>query len=241
MQVYKYNQMSCDLDLFSWASREVTCILKHHKWCTVSCKSSTFRSHESLSTLMATSIYDGFHKISGVNFKLCACLIPADSWGKIVSWDTCWTLDDPFRTAKVWKIEILFRHQGAQGAVTLPQKNKIRRQDFKLVNLGNWLEDIEDMWDLYSYVDCQCHYILLQCIFFLLNIYIYICINHIISIHSWIMISPSSLIIILLLLSSSSIIFSFWSFINSRHKKAVHFFQICIKRAHNTPPPPNCV
>lgn len=122
---------------------------------------------------MATSIYDGFHKISGVNFKLCACLIPADSWGKIVSWDTCWTLDDPFRTAKVWKIEILFRHQGAQGAVTLPQKNKIRRQDFKLVNLGNWLEDIEDMWDLYSYVDCQCHYILLQCIFFLLNIYIY--------------------------------------------------------------------
>lgn len=181
MQVYKYNQMSCDLDLFSWASREVTCILKHHKWCTVSCKSSTFRSHESLSTLMATSIYDGFHKISGVNFKLCACLIPADSWGKIVSWDTCWTLDDPFRTAKVWKIEILFRHQGAQGAVTLPQKNKIRRQDFKLVNLGNWLEDIEDMWDLYSYVDCQCHYILLQCIFFLLNIYIYIYVSIILS------------------------------------------------------------
>ena len=47
---------------------------------------------------------------------------------------------------------------------------------FQAGNVGNWFEDIEDMWDLYSYVDCQycqCHYILLQCICFLLNKYMY--------------------------------------------------------------------
>lgn len=133
MQVYKYNQMSCDLDLFSWASREVTCILKHHN--------DVLLSVVKVPLLGVMKVYqpwwrhqymmDSHKDIWSFNFKLCACFKPHSSIESTIPGER---LSAGKPCCFGWRQS---NGRGVENRNFVSPSRCPRCHDFKLVNVGN--------------------------------------------------------------------------------------------------------